>query len=69
MRGLSQRELGNLLGLGKSTGGTRINRYEQRVSQPDIQTVGILCDVLDVPMAYLFAESDEMAQMLLRFRG
>lgn len=65
MRGLSQRQLGELLGLGKATGGTRVNRYEQRVSQPDIQTVSQLSKVLGIPMAFLFADSDEMAMLIL----
>lgn len=66
MRGLSQRELGELLGLGKDTGGTRVNRYEQQVSQPDIQTVGQLSHALGIPMAFLFADSDEMALLILK---
>lgn len=68
MRGLSQRQLGELLGLGKATGGVRVNRYEQQASQADLKTVARLAIVLEVPMAFLFADSEEMAIYILRFR-
>lgn len=67
MRGLSQRQLGDLMGLGKITGGVRINRYEQQASQADLKTAGRLAAALEVPMAFLFADSERMALHILRF--
>lgn len=67
MRGLSQRALGDALGLGKQVGSTRINRYEQQASKADMETAVQLARELDVPLAYLFAESDELAEMILAF--
>lgn len=67
MRGVSQRELGDLIGLGKATGGTRINRYEQQVSEPDLKTARHIARVLQVPLAFLFADSEKMALYILAF--
>jgi len=67
MRGLSQRQLGGLLGLGKATGGVRVNRYEQQTSKSDIQTAADLATVLQVPLAYLFADTEELAAHILDF--
>ncbi|GAB3097217.1 helix-turn-helix domain-containing protein [Lysobacter terrae] len=65
--GLSQRALGDLLGLGKQTGSVRINRYEQQVSKADMETAADIARKLDVPLAYLFAEADDLAEMILAF--
>ena len=67
MRGLSQRQLGHLLGLSKATGGVRINRYEQQASKSDIQTAANLAAALRVPRAYLFADTKELADHILDF--
>lgn len=67
MRGMSQRALGDALGLGKSTGGVRINRYEQLASRADMETAAKLARALDVPLAYLFAETDDLAEAILAF--
>lgn len=66
-RGLSQRALGNLLGLGKQVGSTRINRYEQQASLCDMQTASKIARELNVPLAYLFAETDDLAEAILAF--
>lgn len=67
LRGISQRALGDLLGLGKQVGSTRINRYEQQASQADMQTAADIARVLDVPLAYLFADADDLAEVILAF--
>jgi transcriptional regulator with XRE-family HTH domain len=67
MRGLSQRALGDALGLGKAVGSTRINRYEQQASKADMETAAKLARELDVPLAYLFAESDDLAELILAY--
>jgi transcriptional regulator with XRE-family HTH domain len=53
--------------LSKATGGVRINRYEQQASKSDIQTAANLAAVLKVPLAYLFADTSEMADYILAF--
>jgi transcriptional regulator with XRE-family HTH domain len=67
MRGLSQRALGGLVSEDKANGSVRINRYEQEVNRADIETAAELARVLDVPLAYLFAEDDDQADLLLVF--
>jgi transcriptional regulator with XRE-family HTH domain len=67
MRDVSQRALGAMLGIAKQTGSVRINRYEQQVNKADMDTAGELARALDVPLAYLFAESDDLAEVILAF--
>jgi len=56
-----------MLGLGKRVGSTRINRYERLASLCDMETAAAIARVLDVPLPFLFAETDDMAQMILAF--
>lgn len=65
LRGLSQRALGDRMGLGKATGSTRINRYEQQTSATSFESLGALAEALQVPPAYLLADSDPMADAIL----
>jgi len=51
----------------KGNGGVRINRYEQGVNRADMDTAAALARALDVPLAYLFAEDDDQAELLLAF--
>ena len=67
LRGLSQRALGDALGLGKNVGSTRINRYEQQASLCDMETASKIARELGVPLAYLFAETDDLAEAILAF--
>ena len=65
LRGLSQRALGDRMGLGKATGSTRINRYEQQTSATSFESLADLAEALQVPPAYLLADSDPMADAIL----
>lgn len=67
MRGLSQRALGGMVSGDKANGSVRINRYEQMVNRADMDTAADLARALDVPLAYLFAEDDDQAELLLTF--
>ncbi|WP_240601823.1 XRE family transcriptional regulator [Oleiagrimonas sp. MCCC 1A03011] len=51
----------------KANGSVRINRYEQEVNRADMDTAAALARALNVPLAYLFAEDDDQAQLLLAF--
>ena len=51
----------------KVKGSVRINRYEQEVNRADMATAAALAQTLDVPLAYLFAEEDDQAELLLAF--
>jgi len=63
--GFSQRELGIAAGIDPSVASTRINRYEVGVHKADFQIAVQLAKVLDVPAAFLYAESDEIAAVLV----
>jgi transcriptional regulator with XRE-family HTH domain len=65
--GLSQKDVGIAAGLDEFVASTRINRYEVGVHQPDYQMAGRLSRVLDIPVAFLYCDNDEMASMLLSF--
>lgn len=65
--GLSQKELGILAGLDPFVASTRINRYEKGIHEPDMATVARLATTLKVPTAYLFAEDEHLARMILAF--
>lgn len=66
-KSLSQKQLGIQAGLDPFVASTRINRYELGVHQPDLATVQRLADVLEIPTAYLFAEDERLARMILAF--
>lgn len=67
MRGLSQRALGGMVSGDKANGSVRINRYEQQVNRADMEAAAALAHALEVPLAYLFAEEDDQADLLLAF--
>ena len=66
-RQLSQKALGILTGLDPFVASTRINRYELGVHEPDLATIERLATSLAVPTAYLFADDDRLARMILAF--
>ncbi|GHH52128.1 helix-turn-helix domain-containing protein [[Pseudomonas] boreopolis] len=66
--GISQRALGIQAGLDEFVASTRVNRYETGVHQPDLQTLQRLAKVLGLPVAYFYAEDDELAQLIKDFK-
>jgi len=67
--GISQRALGIEAGLDEFVASTRVNRYETGVHQPDLQTLQHLAAILKLPVAYFYAEDDELEQMIRDFKG
>lgn len=67
--GISQRTLGIEAGLDEFVASTRVNRYETGVHQPDLQTLKRLAAILKLPIAYFYAEDDELAQLIANFKG
>lgn len=65
--GISQRNLGIEAGLDEFVASTRINRYETGVHQPDLQTLTHLARVLRLPVAYFYAEDDELAKLIANY--
>jgi transcriptional regulator with XRE-family HTH domain len=67
--GISQRALGIEAGLDEFVASTRVNRYETGMHQPDLQTLQRLAAILKLPVAYFYAEDDELAQLIANFKG
>ncbi len=66
LRGIaSQRALGVLMGLDKKLASSRVNRYETEVSGIDLDGLARLAEVLGLPMAYLVAEDEVIADAIL----
>ncbi len=63
--GLSQVELGALLGMNEKAASSRLSRYERGEREPDHETLAALSDVLGVPPAYFHASSDALAEVIL----
>lgn len=66
--GISQRTLGIQAGLDEFVASTRVNRYETGVHQPDLKTLQRLAKVLDLPVAYFYADDDELARLIAEFK-
>jgi transcriptional regulator with XRE-family HTH domain len=65
--GISQRELGRRIGMDPNKGGPRINQYENGVHLPHPETAEAIAKELGVPVAYLFADSERLARLILAF--
>ena len=66
--GLSQKMLGIEAGIDAFVASTRINRYELGIHKPDLLTGRKLAEVLKVPVAFFYADTDdEIAELLFRY--
>lgn len=65
--GISQRELGVRIGFEADSASSRMNHYEKGRHMPDFATLKRIAEELKVPLAYLFCESDDMAEMVKSF--
>lgn len=65
--GLSQKGLGQEIGLPDETASARINRYERGVSEPDLRTAEAMAQALGVSLSYLVAPDERTARLLLAF--
>lgn len=63
-KGLSQKKLGILAGIDEFVASPRINRYEKGVHQANIEIVQQLADVLELPLAYFYADDDDLASII-----
>lgn len=63
-RGLSQKQLGVNAGIDVFSASARINQYERDKHMPDFGTATRLAMVLGVPAPYLYADDDEVAEVL-----
>ena len=65
--GVVQDKLGVMIGIDECAASARISRYETGTHQPSWLIVEKLAQVLQVPVAYLFAEDDQMAELIRIF--
>jgi len=65
--GMSQKKLGVAMGLPEDVAGVRINRYERAVHDCDTDTAQKMAKALGVSLAYLYAETDELAEIIKEF--
>ncbi len=63
--GISQRELGRRIGLSEEFVSSRFTRYELGTSEPDFATASKLAKEPGVPLAYLLADNDVLADIIL----
>lgn len=63
--GFSQRQLGLQAGLDPAVASPRINQYERGVHEPHLDTAQRLAKALGIPAAFLYAEDEQLAKLLL----
>lgn len=62
--GIPQDKLGTQIGLDEGCASARISRYETGTHQPPWLIVEKLAKALGVPVAFLFAEDDDLAELI-----
>ncbi len=65
--GLTQYKLGLLAGMEETTASSRMNQYEKGRHQPDRATASRIAKVLGLPLAWFYAEEDDLADAILQY--
>ena len=65
----SQEKVGVEIGIDESASRARISRYELGTHEPPVKTARLIAKVLGVPLAYLYCEDDDLAELLLAIQG
>ena len=60
---LTQEALGVAIGLDEFSANTRISRYENGIHTIEPNTAERIAQVLDVPLAYFYADTEEFAEL------
>ena len=63
-KGISQKNLGLMVGLDISVAGVRMNQYEVGTHSPKFGTASKIAKALDIPTAYFYAEEDGLAELI-----
>ncbi len=64
---LTQEALGVAIGLDEAVANARISRYEHGIHAVEPNTADRLAEALGLPLAYFYADSDEMAELVKTF--
>ncbi len=65
--GLSQKALGIKAGIDEFSASARMNQYETGKHVPDILTLNKISKVLKVPLAYFYATTNNLADLIISF--
>lgn len=60
----SQKKLGIAAGMDQFSASARMNHYEMGRHTPDYSTLQRIANVLNLPVAYFYAEDDELAEFI-----
>jgi transcriptional regulator with XRE-family HTH domain len=63
--GWSQEKVGVMIGIDESSSRARISRYELGNHEPAVATAKNIAKALGVPLAYLYCEENDVAELLL----
>jgi len=66
-KGISQKKLGILAGIDEFSASPRINQYERDKHVPDFATAQRLANALSIPVTYLYADDDKLAELIELF--
>jgi len=64
---VSQKQLGIAAGMDEFSASARMNHYEKGRHTPDYSMLKRIAKVLNLPVTYFYAESDEMAELVRLF--
>lgn len=65
--GISQAAVGIAAAVNPDGASSRLNRYEKGVYEPNMETAARIANVLNVPLPWLFAEDENLAELILNF--
>jgi transcriptional regulator with XRE-family HTH domain len=64
---ISQKKLGIASGMDEFSASARMNHYEIGRHTPDYTTLKRIAEILKTPVAYFYAEEDELAKCIILF--
>ncbi|WP_133126812.1 helix-turn-helix domain-containing protein [Legionella nagasakiensis] len=64
---ISQKKLGIAAGMDEFSASARMNHYELGRHSPDYSMLSRIALVLNLPVAYFYAESDQLAEVISAF--
>lgn len=67
--GLSQKSLGIAAGIDEFSASARMNQYETGKHTPDYSTLSLIAKVLNLPVAFFYAETNELATIIQFFNN
>lgn len=65
--GLSQKKLGIAAGMDEFSASARMNHYEKGRHTPDYSALKRIAAALKLPVAYFYADADDLAEMIKIF--